>query len=201
MPPPVGPNQATEDQAPERQTFSLKPFIDGGGTFASLSVEGWVERWQDQLTLEFQLTSDERCEQQAILWPAQSDPPQRRDGLWQHTCLEWFVARSGDETYWEYNLCPNGDWNVYALEGYRQGLTPDPHYSALPMARSGGGGITCFKVAAPLPEALQAAGALQLELAVTAVVEQRSGALSYWALDHGSVEADFHRREGFLLRI
>lgn len=194
-------NQPTGNQPPERQTFSLQPFIDGETSVASLSVEGWVERWQDQLTLEFQLTSDERCEQQAILWPAQSDTPQRRDGLWQHTCLEWFVGRSGDETYWEYNLCPNGDWNVYALEGYRQGLTPDPHYSALPMARSGGGGITCFKVTAPLPEALQAAGALELELAVTAVVEQGSGVLSYWALDHGSVEADFHRREGFLLRI
>lgn len=202
MVPPLGPNQPAGDQPPERQTFSLQPFIDGETTFASLSVEGWVERQQDQLTLEFQLTSDGRCEEQAILWPVPTDTPQRRDGLWQHTCLEWFLARGGDKSYWEYNLSPNGDWNVYALEDYRQGLTPDPLYSALTMARSDSGEMnTWFRVTAPLPEALKAAGALELELAVTAVVEQRSGVLSYWALSHGTVEADFHRREGFLLRI
>ena len=40
-----------------------------------------------------------------------------------------------------------------------------------------------------------------LELAVTAVVELRDGEILYWALTHPGAEADFHRRDGFLLRI
>jgi hypothetical protein len=36
---------------------------------------------------------------------------------------------------------------------------------------------------------------------VTAVIEQQGEALSYWALAHSGLEADFHRREDFLLRL
>jgi hypothetical protein len=54
-------------------------------------------------------------------------------------------------------------------------------------------------VTAPLPAAL--AAVQPLELAVTAVLEQRNGLISYWALQHGGPEADFHRRDGFVLRI
>jgi hypothetical protein len=40
-----------------------------------------------------------------------------------------------------------------------------------------------------------------LELAVTAVVELQDGEILYWALRHPGEQADFHRREGFGLRI
>ena len=39
-----------------------------------------------------------------------------------------------------------------------------------------------------------------LQLGVTAVIEHQGGALTYWALTHSGPEADFHRREDFLLR-
>lgn len=191
---------------PGHQAFALQPFSNGASELAGIRIEGWLHRQEGNLTLSFQLlspdTDDPDSSEQAILWPAGGGEPRRKDGLWQHTCLEWFIARRGDQAYWEFNLAPNGDWNVYALTGYRQDLRADPAYGALPLLTfSDQQGGDNFRVRAPLPGPLAAAEPLALELAVTAVVEQRSGALSYWALHHGGAEADFHRRDGFRLRI
>jgi len=38
-------------------------------------------------------------------------------------------------------------------------------------------------------------------VAITAVLQSRDGTCSYWALLHPGPEADFHRREGFALRL
>jgi hypothetical protein len=190
-------------QAAASQAFTLQPFHAATACQQGIRIAGWLERCGDTLTLEFQLAgsvpADGPQANDGILWPAQGGEPQRRDELWQHTCLEWFLALPQQEAYWEFNLSPNGDWNVYLLDGYRRGLRPDSQYSALPVRTSPGERSTSFTVTAPLPAPL--AAAQPLELAVTAVVEQRSGAISYWALHHGGTEADFHRRDGFLLRI
>jgi hypothetical protein len=37
-----------------------------------------------------------------------------------------------------------------------------------------------------------------LELSLTAVLEQRHGDCSYWALQHTGSEPDFHRRDSFI---
>jgi hypothetical protein len=46
---------------------------------------------------------------------------------------------------------------------------------------------------------LQSASHLQVGL--SAVVEEESGTLSYWALKHGPGKADFHCPDGFLLEL
>jgi hypothetical protein len=190
-------------QASARQAFALQPF---GACQQGIRIEGWLERCGGSLMLEVQMHGDApqgNAPQgdEGILWPAPGGAPQRRDNLWQHTCLEWFVAQPQHEAYWEFNLAPNGDWNVYQLDGYRRGLRPDGQYSALPLRTSTSPGerSTIFMVTAALPASLAAVQPLQL--AVTAVVEQANGAISYWALHHGGGEADFHRRDGFLLQI
>lgn len=189
-----------------RQAFALQPFGNGVVELAGIRIEGWLQRQESHLNLSFELHGPDRDDpssrDQSILWPPAGGDPVRRDGLWQHTCLEWFIARRGEAAYWEFNLAPNGDWNVYTLADYRQGLRADPHYGALPLLTfSDEQGGNDFRVRAPLPAALAAAQPGALELAVTTVVEQRNGALSYWALHHGGAEADFHRRDGFRLRI
>ena len=40
-----------------------------------------------------------------------------------------------------------------------------------------------------------------LKLALTAVLEDDSGTLSYWALKHAPGKPDFHHREGFVLEL
>jgi hypothetical protein len=200
------PSHQAGSQSPARHAFSLLPFGARADSLTGIAIEGWLERRGETLILEFQLSCAAEQGENAILWPPAAGQPQRRDGLWEHTCLEWFLAHPHGEAYWEFNLCPNGDWNVYAFDGYRRGLRPDPHYSALPVERSGNGRISRLRATATLPAALLPATLIsaqpaELELAVTAVLEQRGGAISYWALHHGGGEADFHRRDGFRLRI
>ena len=200
------PSHRPGSQSPARHAFSLLPFGARADSLTGIAIEGWLERRGETLILEFQLSCAAEQGENAILWPPAAGQPQRRDGLWEHTCLEWFLAHPHGEAYWEFNLCPNGDWNVYAFDGYRRGLRPDPHYSALPVERSGNGRISRLRATATLPAALLPATLIsaqpaELELAVTAVLEQRGGAISYWALHHGGGEADFHRRDGFRLRI
>jgi hypothetical protein len=128
-------------------------------------------------------------------------PPRRADRLWQHTCFEAFVALKGDAAYREFNFSPSGEWAAYTFRGYR-----DP----VPLAQ---GDI------APSISVRNAEDELRLEailgvkslprsdryaplrLALAAVVEEKSGALSYWALKHPPGDPDFHHPDCFALEL
>jgi hypothetical protein len=186
------------------QAFQLLPFPEPPVP-RGLAVEGWIRRQRDQLTVTYRLHDPA----QTMAIPPLAPNPQRRDGLWQATCVELFLALPGQESYRELNLSPSGDWAVYRLEGYRQGLTSDPAWSGLPLRRRNvgadasaddkGSGILELQLDTPLPPELSTAP--ELEVAITAVLQSRDGTCSYWALVHPGPEADFHRREGFALRL
>ena len=151
----------------------------------------------DALQLRFALRGD--LAQLAI--PAAPSRPERRDELWQTTCLELFLALPGQEAYWELNLSPSGDWNVYRLEGYRLNLAPEAAIARLPFEVRLQPGALDLELTLPLALLPGAAAAAQLEAALTAVVESAAGKLSYWALVHPGSRPDFHRRDGFVLRV
>lgn len=192
-PPPAGPG------AP--QSFRLVPF-DPTTAPAGVQLHGALQRTDGRLHLRYHLADPSG----AIRIPPATPAPARRDGLWNRTCLELFLAVPGAAAYWEFNLSPCGDWNVYRLSGYRQGLAPEPAVAALPVAvarRDDGLELELSFPLAPLVAAEQ-----PLQVAVTAVLEQHApaggsgeGPLSFWALGHPGPEADFHERAGFLLRI
>ncbi|MCP9815610.1 DOMON-like domain-containing protein [Synechococcus sp. GreenBA-s] len=183
------------------QAFRLVPF-DPAAAPAGVQLEGDLQRTDGRLQLRYQLADPSG----AIRIPPATPVPARRDGLWNRTCLELFLAVPGAAPYWEFNLSPSGDWNVYRLSGYRQGLAPEPAVVALPFAvarRGDGLELELTVQLAPLVAADQ-----PLQVAVTAVLEQHApagdsgeGPLSFWALGHPGPEADFHGRAGFLLRI
>ena len=180
----------------------------------------WVEAQlcRGQLELRYGLTSGPGSTA-VLLAPSQGmeagDHPgaRRCDGLWQHTCFEAFVASPGSEAYWEFNLSPSGDWNVYRFDGYRTGQSQEEYYSALPFQvlgphpappDGGGAGLAPgerLELALQCPLPPQLAQVSQLELGFTAVLEQPDGALSYWALHHPGPEPDFHDRRGWIVRL
>ncbi len=185
--------------------FELHPFggdaerAELGLDQVQLSGQACLERSADGavLGIDYQLLGDLGERPTALLVPPPAEPPRRRDGLWQHTCLEAFVAASGGEPYWELNLAPSGNWAVYRFDGYRS-HQQSPPLSAPPFSiRPGADGLE-LQLRWPLPAELAASGALSI--GITAVLEQRNGAISYWALHHPGPEADFHRREGFTLQ-
>jgi len=127
--------------------------------------------------------------------------PGRRDGLWRHTCCEAFLAPSAGVAYWEVNVAPSGDWNVYAFSGYRSGMTIEARVAALGCTRSprGDGGLALHASFDVTAIAALARGPLDVGLA--AVLEHDDGTLAYFALRHPGERPDFHRREAFALRL
>ena len=137
-----------------------------------------------------------------VALPAPALRPARRDRLWEHTCVEAFVAPGDGASYWELNLSPSGDWNVFRFERERSGMAPETRIAGLAAVgaapRPGGGvEIAAELDLSPVPE-LAGAG---LALGIAAVLESAAGERSYWALRHAGEVPDFHRRETFVVRL
>jgi hypothetical protein len=141
----------------------------------------------------------------AHVLPEPSQSRRRCDGLWQTTCLEAFWGFAGQDAYWELNLAPSGDWNLYRLSHYRGPLAPVALTAppAWHLRRPAGE----LEVAVELDLGDVAGGeepwvaGLPLEVSLTAVIEQVGQGVSYWALAHTGAEPDFHRRDSFRLRL
>jgi hypothetical protein len=126
---------------------------------------------------------------------------ERRDGLWQHTCFEAFVSAPGMPGYYEFNFSPALDWAAYYFVDYRHGMTPalllEPPALAVHLSP------TRLELSATLELAGLAdlAAAPALKLALAAVIEEHTGTLSYWALQHAPGKPDFHHPDAFALEL
>ncbi|HTU66464.1 MAG TPA: DOMON-like domain-containing protein [Steroidobacteraceae bacterium] len=145
------------------------------------------------LTLDYRLEAD----LQELRIPDVREPV-RADGLWRHTCFEAFIGQTEAPGYWEFNFSPSRAWAAYHFTAYREGMAP------------------LMKGAPPVistrehPDLLELSVAVDLSwlsrttisptvLGVSAVIEDRARAMSYWALRHPAEKPDFHHAEGFVV--
>jgi hypothetical protein len=141
----------------------------------------------------------------ALVLPEPSQSRRRCDGLWQTTCLEAFWGFAGHDAYWELNVAPSGDWNLYRLSHYRGPLEPVGLEVPPPWHLRRTAGELEVAVDIDLGEVAggedPAVATLPLEISLTAVIEQVGQGVSYWALAHTGAEPDFHRRDSFWLMV
>lgn len=145
-------------------------------------------------------------------------PAERRDELWKTTCFEAFIQAEGDAAYYEYNLAPSGNWAAYHFTGRREGRTdarvaaPQIEWSrdlpfvlgaqsaleerAVFRANNGWLGTTLV-----LDDAVDLPLDRPWHLGLTAVIEERSGRKSYWALHYPDAPLDFHDPGCFALEL
>ena len=124
------------------------------------------------------------------------------DGLWRWTCFEAFVKPGNSRAYLELNFSPSTEWAIYAFDDYRSGMQPRVPRRPPEIASRRTGGVFELEAAVDF-EGLFTEGppADGLRLALSAVLEDREGKSSYWALAHPSERADFHHPESFALRL
>jgi hypothetical protein len=121
--------------------------------------------------------------------------------LWKHTCFEAFVAASDAAAYHELNLSPSGEWTVLAFRGYRDGgPLADASLAPRLTIRPRADGVV-LEAEIALSRLARAYLHGPLRLALTAVVEDRTGTVSYWSLRHPAGRPDFHHADSFALRI
>jgi hypothetical protein len=177
--------------------FQLTPFQKEPNQ--AISITGSVGLLCGELHIQYNLNQDVQGNNSPVLWPSAKPTACRRDGIWQSTCMELFISTPSMQRYWEYNFCPSGDWNIYQLSDYRTNLQADANCRQPSITQRTQSGGYELAVITQLPAAL--VDQQELILAITAGVEQRNGQCSYWAMHHGGSEADFHRRDGFQLRL
>jgi hypothetical protein len=175
------------------QSFTLQPFP--GLELPSVEISGALTRQGGFLAIRYLLQGDLID----VEVPAPSDPAARRIGLWEKTCLEFFLARVDSPGYWEFNLSPSGDWNVYRFEVYRQGLFEEPVFTALPFSVRRQPARLELDLEFDLGPIIPAGQ--DLEAAVSAVIKSREGGETFWALTHPAQVPDFHHRDGFILKL
>ncbi len=174
---------------PNDWDFFLVPY---SGDSRGLRIGLHAERSGDDVRFQFQVVG-------AGVKHAPYGVGGRRDELWKTTCFELFLAHPDQRGYFEVNLATSGDWNVYAFDGYREGMRRAEGVARSPLqdVRSSG-------------DRIELRGRLQLKdfplvgpvvLGVTAVVEYEDGTKDYWALAHKAEKPDFHVRESFTARI
>jgi hypothetical protein len=133
-------------------------------------------------------------------------PPRFADRLWQHTCCEIFIARKGLPAYHEFNLAPSGEWAAYAFARYRERAPLvrdrlDAEELNPRIAVRAGAKKLELDASIRLDRLSPIHSGAGLSLALSAVIEDRDGLLSYWALGHPPGKPDFHPTEAFLLEL
>ena len=162
-------------------TLLLHAHPDSPSLVARIEVE--LARTGDGLSLTYSIFGD--LDRVAV--PPARDAA-RTDGLWKQTCLEAFLA--ADPGYYEYNFSPSGQWAAYRFDAHREGMriaaTPGPAIDW-----SAGEGMARLVATLRLPPDLTG------RLGLSAIIEDKAGNRSFWALAHPSGAPDFHHAACF----
>ncbi len=173
--------------------FALLPFP--GEIFPEIKISGSAGREGNVFSIHYNITGD----LPRIVLPAAGTAPERVDGLWEATCMEFFLSPRGRVDYWEFNLSPSGDWNVYRLDSYREGFRREPSIERLPFKFHRGPDALGLSLECDLARVINPD--IKIEAAITAVIKTADGKLSYWALKHPAGKPDFHHRESFVIEL
>ncbi|MDB9373928.1 DOMON-like domain-containing protein [Nodularia sphaerocarpa] len=176
----------------KNQTFSLKPF-PSEEFLSNLQITGSIARCANKLSLCYQLLGDLK---QVVISPI-SDTPVRSHELWENTCFEFFLGIKDAAEYWEFNLSPAGHWNVYHFDGYRQGMQEETAFNILPFIVQKQSDILTLVLDVDLGKIVEIEA--EVEVAITTVIKNKGSAITYWALAHPGVNADFHLRDSFMI--
>jgi hypothetical protein len=152
-----------------------------------------------ELVCEFQ------CEGELarIRWPEPA-APHRAGRLWEHTCFEAFVTDTRGTAYRELNASPSGGWAVYHFDSYRSGMRPVDLSRAPTIACARTAGRATLRVSVALDALTPGHGVPEpssLRLALSAVIEDDTGAFAWFALRHPGAQPDFHHGDSFVMAL
>lgn len=176
-----------------QQSFSLQPF-DSSAT-PNLQITGSIARTSNTLTISYMLQGD----LSKIEIPPTADIPSRKNELWEETCFEFFLGMKNSSCYWEFNLSPSGDWNIYRFDNYRQGMEEETTVTSLPFDVRYQSNALQLKLELDLSKIIPTEQSL--DIAITTVVKDKDGEITFWALNHCGEQADFHLRDSFAIEV
>lgn len=176
------------------QEFKLIPFPSD--PVPNIKIGGEIIRSKNRFFIRYEMNGD--IDQ--TLLSAKSSSPSRTDDLWKATCFEFFLAIPGQAGYWEFNMSPSGDWNVYKMDDYRRvGFREETAFTQLPFIFRQTEDKLSLDISMDLGPILQTQQTVQV--GITAIIQTIDGNETYWALAHPGPRADFHLRESFIISV
>jgi len=177
-----------------KHSFSLIPFP--APNIPAISIRGEISLQKNTVHLHYSLAG----EIENIVLPPTCLNPSRKDELWKKTCFEFFLVIKDQPQYWEFNMSPSGDWNVYHMDAYRRvGFREETSIQRLPFEARNEMGEFHLNALVDLNPILQQSQFL--ECGITVIIQTTDGHETYWALAHPAPFADFHLRESFILAL
>ena len=175
--------------------FVLQPFDSITTDRIGIAVSGEVTLKNTLIQISYQLLGNIG----EINIPQHSENASRKDNLWESTCLELFITKSGNSDYWEYNLSPSQDWAVFRFTEYRENKTDDLTISNIDIdTRIDNSTLFELNSSLPIPDTLIGH---RLCVGISAVIQDNSGNVYYYALDHLNQQPDFHDRNSFAITL
>jgi hypothetical protein len=123
-------------------------------------------------------------------------PSTRVDELWKHTCLEAFLKAPRRKSYCEFNFAPSSQWAAYRFRDYRKGMAPIFEIVPTIDVKPGRDRLE-LRVLLDLSSVEELPEKTAWRLGLSAVIEERNGNRSYWALKHPRGKPNFHLADGF----
>ena len=128
-------------------------------------------------------------------------PSVRADELWRRTCFEAFVRDASYASYYEFNFAPSTKWAAYGFGEYRTGKHVARDLSPPFIEVDSNGDVYMLRAALDLGRLPVLPPDTTWRVGVSAVIEERNGDISYWALTHPPGKADFHHYDCFALEV
>lgn len=175
------------------EAHELFPFDEG---LTGLRLYARLKRDGSLIQIEYRISGERANE---VVLPESAGQPGRKDELWKKTCFEAFFAEGVHPWYWEVNLSPSLDWQVYHFRAYREGGKTEGRVQVvrgerLPDNGAGHGYMMTLDTVALF------SSKATIDVGITAVLETRDGKQSFWALAHAGGKPDFHLRKSFVLQ-
>ncbi|MEM9542373.1 MAG: DOMON-like domain-containing protein [Cyanobacteria bacterium P01_E01_bin.42] len=136
-----------------------------------------------------------------LLIPPAYHKCRRTHELWKETCFEFFLRLPNSPQYWEFNLSPSGDWNVYHFDDYRKGMKEETRYTYPQLLFASIKQEDALILTGQIDLSAIVSPKQVVEMAVSAVTKFKNGDIIYWALTHPDKEADFHHRDSFTITL
>ncbi|WP_455200022.1 DOMON-like domain-containing protein [Kaarinaea lacus] len=175
--------------------FVLQPFDSRAADRLSITVSGKVILDKNLIQISYQLQGNVN----EINLPQHSERASRKDKLWESTCFELFITKTGISDYWEYNLSPSKDWAVFRFTDYRENKTDELTISNIVIdTRIDNGTLFELNSSLPLPDTL---AGHRIRVGISAVIQDNSNDIHYYALDHHKQQPDFHDRKSFTISL
>ena len=128
-----------------------------------------------------------RRARERVRYPGAPPSPSAPTSCGKTTCFEAFLRPLGEEAYREWNFAPSGEWAAYDFTSatrtaWREAEAADPY---IRMEDN----LTWWALGATIAVAADT----NWELGLSAVLEEKDGTKSYWALAHRRRQARFPR--------